>query len=289
MKTPRFLLAVLGAVLIFVPVALVAQQAGTEEDPVVARVDGEEIRQSDVLELARGLPPQYQAQLTQIFPLLVQRAVDFKLAGKAGRAAGLADDTEVKSRLAEAEERAIREVFLEREIEERISDESLRQRYDKFLADNPAQDEQRARHFLLESEEAAREIIAELDKGADFAELAKTRSTGPSAPQGGDLGYFTAEQMVPEFAEAAAKLEPGEYTKAPTQTQFGWHVIKLEDRRPVEPPSYEEVEPELREEASRDAFQAVLADLRANASVEVLPAGEAPLGEDAAPAPAPAQ
>jgi peptidyl-prolyl cis-trans isomerase C len=272
--------AVVAVALIAFPVVLHAQQSGAEDDPVVARVDGEAVHQSEVLEMARGLPPQYQAQLMQIYPLLVQRLVDFKLAGKAGRAAGLAGDEEVKARVVQAEEQVIREIYIEREVAARITDEALQAQYKEFLANTPPKAEHHARHILLKTEEAAREVIALLDGGADFAELAKERSTGPSGAQGGDLGFFTADQMVSEFSEAAAALEPGQHSKDPTKTQFGWHVIKLENRRTAEPPGFEEVEPQLREEMARGAVEAVFKDLRDNATIEIV-AGQ-PSAEGAA-------
>ncbi len=276
----RILGAAWVAALIACPLAVSAQQGGTGTDPVVARVDGEPIHQSEVMELARGLPPQYQAQLMQIYPMLVQRLIDFKLAGKAGRAAELAADDEVNARVAKAEERAIREVYIEREVTARMTDDGLQSKYKDFLASNPPKNEHRARHILVETEEAARELIVMLDGGADFAELAKARSTGPSGVQGGDLGFFTDDQMVPEFSQAAAKLEPGEYSKDPTQTQFGWHVIKLVDRRTAAPPSLEEVEQKLREEMAGEAVEAVFKQLREGVTVEIL--ADLPVSEGAA-------
>ncbi|MFQ5774836.1 MAG: peptidylprolyl isomerase [Kiloniellaceae bacterium] len=273
MPLPRIIIAALGLAVVAAPLSATAQQGGAGQDPVVARVDGDAIHRSEVFALANNLPPQYQAQIAQLYPLLVQRLIDFKLAGRAGRAAGLADDEEVKARMAEVEERVIRDVYLERAIDARVTEEGLQARYRDFLAANPPGTEQRARHILLETEEQAREVIAKLDQGADFAALAQEHSTGPSAPQGGDLGYFTDDQMVPEFAAAANALEPGQHSREPTQTQFGWHVIKVEDRRPVAPPSFAEVEQRLREEMSREAVEAVLKDLRSGAQIEILPAG----------------
>lgn len=280
MPNLRVLGAAWVAALIACPLAVSAQQGGTGADPVVARVDGEAIHQSEVMEMARGLPPQYQAKLMQIYPMLVQRLIDFKLAGKAGRAAGLAADDEVKARVAKAEERAIREVYIEREVMARMTDDGLQSKYKDFLATNPPKNEHHARHILVETEEAARELIAMLDGGADFAELAKERSTGPSGAQGGDLGFFTDDQMVPEFSQATAKLEPGEHSKDPTQTQFGWHVIKLEDRRTAAPPSLEEVEQRLREEMTGEAVEAVFKQLRVGAAVDIL--ADRPASEGAA-------
>lgn len=274
MSLPRVF--VISAVLALSPTVALAQ-AESESGPVdvvVARVNGDEIMQSEVFELVQSLPPQYQQQLGQIYPMLVERMVDFKLAARAGRAAGLAEDAEVKERVEKARTDAIREVYLERQIDERITDSDLQQRYEAYVAENPPATEQRARHILLETEEEAKAVIEELNGGADFVELAKERSGGPSAPQGGDLGYFTAQQMVPEFAQAANQLEPGEYSQEPTKTQFGWHVIKLEDRRQAEPPSFEELEPQLRQAASREAFEGIVAELREGAEIEILPAGQ---------------
>ncbi len=262
--------AALALALAAYPITLAAQESGAEEDRVVARVNGEEIRNSDVMAMARGLPPQYQSQLMQLYPMLVQRLIDFKLPGAAGRAAGLASDDEVKARVARAEEQAIREVYLEREVEARVTDARVQDAYKANLVANPPAEEQHARHILVETEEAAREIIALLDGGADFAELAKQRSTGPSGPKGGDLGYFTADQMVPEFSKAAAALEPGQHSTAPTQTQFGWHVIKVEDRRSAAPAAFEEIEPQLREQLARESVEAIFKGLRAGMEIEIM-------------------
>jgi peptidyl-prolyl cis-trans isomerase C len=270
---PRISLAVFGFALVLGAGPAAAHQSGHEANAVVARVNGQEIRQSDVLDFARTLPPQYQSQLQQIYPMLVQRLVDLKLAGMAGQAAGLTDDAEVKRRVAAAQEQVIRDVYLQRQIEARITDEGLQARYVAYVEANPPKREQRARHILLKTEEDAGAMIVKLDEGADFEELARENSTGPSAAQGGDLGYFADGQMVPEFAAAASALQPGEYSKAPVQTQFGWHVIKVEDRRESAPPGFEEVEPQLREMATREAMEEVFKDLRGKANVEILDAG----------------
>ena len=283
MTTRRILGAALAVALLALPAGLRAQQDGAESDPVVARVNGEEIRQSEVMNMAQSLPPQYQAQLMQIYPLLVQRLIDFKLAGKAGRAAGLAEDDEVKARMMQAEEQAIREIYLTREIESRITPEVLQARYQVFLERNPPKIEHKARHILIETEDKAKELIVQLDGGADFAGLAKEHSTGPSGPQGGDLGYFAADQMVPEFSAAAEKLEPGQHTAEPVKTQFGWHVIKLEDRRETAPPPFEEVQTRLLEEMSQETVQAIFADLRDGAEVEIISLTQpAPAAEESA-------
>ncbi|MEM7224173.1 MAG: peptidylprolyl isomerase [Pseudomonadota bacterium] len=266
MSLSRIATAALGLALIATPV--LAQDS--EDDPLVATVNGKEIHHSDVMEAAQALPAQYQSQIDAIFPALVDRLVDLELITGAAADAGLADDEEVETRLASLKRDVMREIYLQRELEKRVTDETLRETYDEYLAANPPKSEVHARHILVPEEETAKEIIAELDGGADFAELAKERSTGPSSAQGGDLGYFAEGQMVPEFSTAAFALEPGTYTKEPVKTQFGWHVIKSEDQRETAPPSFEEVEPQLREEASRAEFAELIAGLRDNAEIEIL-------------------
>lgn len=263
-------IATLALILALLPFSASAQQGESGSDPLVATVNGQQIFRSEVLETAKSLPPQYQTQLDQVFPALVDRLVDFSLLAVAADKEGLAEDEEVLRRLAELQVNVMREVYLERQISKRVTDQELRGRYDKFVADNPAQPEVHARHILLEEESVAKEVIVALDGGADFAELARERSTGPSGPQGGDLGYFTQDQMVPEFAQVAFNLEAGSYTKDPVQTQFGWHVIKVEDRRQGVAVPFEELEEQLREEASREVVNTVLGELRENATIEVV-------------------
>ena len=191
--------AVRGLLLAGCTLLAAAAPLGAQDDPAVAKVDGETILRSDVMAVVETLPAQYQAQLQQIFPALVERLVDFRLIAKAANADGLSEDREVVDRLAKLKEDVMREVYLERQISASSSDEALRTRYDAFVAENPPKSEVRARHILLKEEAEARDVITELDGGADFAELAREKSTGPSSSQGGDLGYFKRGQMVKPF------------------------------------------------------------------------------------------
>lgn len=264
------------------PSGALAQEPAQGDDPPVAWVDGVAIRLSQVTEFAATLPDQYRTQLDQIFPILLQRLIDFALLDRAAEKAGLVEDEAVKQRVARLKIDVIRDVYLQRLLEKQVDEAALRARYDAYLEDNPPAEEVRARHILVDTEEKAREIIATLDGGSDFAELAKAQSTGPSSAQGGDLGYFAAGQMVPGFSEAAFALESGSYSKDPVQTQFGWHVILVEDRRTQAPPSYEELEPRLRDELQSAAVEAHLAGLRDAADIEVVPME--PTSEGAEPA-----
>lgn len=129
-------------------------------------------------------------------------------------------------------------------------------------------EEVRARHILVKTMDEATAVIAELDGGADFAETAKDKSIGPSAQDGGDLKYFTRDQMVAPFADAAFSLCVGEVTRQPVETKFGWHVIKVEDRRPVKAPSYAEVEQDLRRQETASLIAHMLSELRDGAQIQ---------------------
>ncbi len=259
------------ACLSIVPLAADAQEPPEAADPIVARVDGVAIHMSEVIEYAATLPPQYrQAPFDQIFPYLVQRMIDLVLLDKAAEANGLSEDEEVQARVAQLTVTVVREVYLERLVVAEVDEAAVQARYQTYLEENPPSEEIRARHILMESEETAREIIVALDEGAGFAELAQERSTGPSAPQGGDLGYFMASQMVPAFSDAALAMEVGSYSKDPVQTEFGWHVILVEDRRTQAPTPFDEMAPELRQELQGAAVEAHLAGLREEAAIEVI-------------------
>ncbi len=239
-------------------------------NPIVATVNGEEIRYQEVLESAKQLPPQYQQQIDRIFPALVDRMVDLELLADAAADAGLEDDPQVKERMAELRKEVVRNVFLERFVDEEVTEARLKEAYEDYLEENPPRPEIKARHILLETQEGAKEVIEELDGGADFVELAKEKSIGPSGSQGGDLGFFGQGQMVEPFEEAAFALEPGSYTEEPVETQFGWHVIKVEERREVAPESFEEMREQLRQGIARTVVEEYLAGLREDAEVEIL-------------------
>lgn len=150
-----------------------------------------------------------------------------------------------------------------------ITDEDLKAEYNKLVGQESGS-EYKARHILVKTEDEAKQIIAELDKGADFAELAKKKSTGPSAAKGGDLGWFAPQQMVPPFSEAVIALENNKYTSAPVQTQFGWHVILREDSRSKNPPPFDAIKEQLRPLVERRKVQEFIAQLRKDAKVEIL-------------------
>jgi peptidyl-prolyl cis-trans isomerase C len=207
---------------------------------------------------------------------LLNQLVNMAILASAARADGLADDPQVKAALEVAEitvlaQAALRHAFATNPI----TDEELQQAFASRYADEP-RSEFKARHILVEDEEQARELIAALEQGADFAELAKEHSTGPSGAKGGDLGWFEPDQMVPPFSAAVQALDKGEFTHDPVQTQFGWHVILLEDRREAEPVKLEDVRQELMAQLQRERASAYMNEARERVEVEVMtpPKGE---------------
>lgn len=150
-----------------------------------------------------------------------------------------------------------------------ITDAELQAEYDKNV--NSSGQEYKARHILLKTEDDAKAVIVELDNGADFVELAKTKSTGPSGPQGGDLGWFSASQMVPPFSEATIALEDGAYSKEPVETQFGWHVILREGSRTPTPPPFDAIKEQIRPQLQQQKIQDYLNQLQTQAKIEIFP------------------
>ncbi len=181
---------------------------------------------------------------------------------------GLAQRPDVRRRLELQRRNVLAMTMLREEIgRQPVTDKELRKLYDELVAKQPRK-EYKARHILVKDEKTARELIARLDKGADFAELARKHSIGPSGKQGGELGWFSPSQMVKPFADAVAALEKGAYTKTPVQTRFGWHVVQLEDVRELPAPEFEQVRDRLREVLQRRRVQQYLERLVQEAKIE---------------------
>jgi peptidyl-prolyl cis-trans isomerase C len=245
-----------------------AQPAAPAGDPVVAIVNGQTLHRSDVVASAQSLPPQYRDKVDEYFPALVDRLIDITLMIDEGRKEKLQDDPEVKALVTTYENQAIREVLLRRQLKDKLSDAALKQKYDEMTKSMKPQEEIRASHILVASEAEAKDIIAQLEKGADFAKLAKEKSKDPGATNGGDLGYFSDGDMVPEFWAAADKLNKGEYTKAPVKSQFGWHVILLTDKRTKPTPTFDQVKDQLKDQITQEIIAAYLGGLHKAATIQ---------------------
>ena len=258
---PLLLIAILTIAPVSAPVA--------EEDPIVAIVDGDPIHRSVIEIFHENLPAQFQGHpLEKIFPELLEQVISFKLVANEARRMKYADSDKMKRRLTMLEDQLIHQEYLKERLGSSVSEHALRKRYNDTVASIPPRDEVSARHILVESEELAREIIGELKGGADFIQLAMTKSIGPSKDNGGSLGYFTREAMVPEFSAAAFELDVGEFTQAPVKTPYGWHVIKVEDRREAQTPSFEELRGTLQAQVSQEVMTKLVEDLRSNAEVQ---------------------
>ncbi len=191
----------------------------------------------------------------------------------------------MQRRLEAYQDRLIQQAYVERAIKAAETEDRLKARYQTLLKEKPAREEVHASHILVKTEDEAKSVIAELDKGADFAALAKKYSTDPGGASGGDLGYFGRDDMVPEFAAAAFALPVGKYTKTPVKTQFGWHVIKVEDRRAGKPPTFDEARDELNRLIAHDVLEVKLNELRGAAKIETFGLDGKPMALEKQPAP----
>ena len=237
---------------------------------IVATVDGIAITYNDVSLVEDELMAVYgQLPEEQRFQTLVGYMVNRILASEAAKKAGLENDADVAKIKAFMERKALQDVYIAKMLMERVREEDVTAYYGKEIVNGPVEEEVRARHILLDNREAADAVLADLENGADFAALAKERSKGPSGPSGGDLGYFSKQSMVPAFSDAAFKLAAGE-TSPPVQTQFGWHVIRVEDRRNRPVPPLDQVRDQIYQLLISEAQRDIYDEMRAKASVDLV-------------------
>ena len=279
-RPPRALVLIAAAAL---PLALGLRAGAQDADPVIARVNGADIKASDVAIAEEDIG----ANLAQMPPegrheYLTTYITDMMLVAKAAEARKLADSDDFKRRLAYFRNKILMDMLLQSEAKAATSDAAMHQLYEQAAKQMAGQQEVRARHILVKTEDEAKAVIAELKNGGDFAELAKQKSTDPGAADGGDLGYFPKEEMVPEFAEAAFKLDKGQISE-PVHTRFGWHVIKVEDKRERQVPTFDQVRDQLATHLVRKAQAELITKLRADSKVERLEA-PAPAQQPAQPA-----
>ena len=250
--------------------ALTAPLVRAQDDPVVARVNGVELRQSDL----NAAEEEVGNQVAQMGPeakreYLIGFLADMMLVAKAAEAKKVQDSADFKRRLNLARIKLLMEQFLQAEAKTAVTDAALRKVYDEAVGQMSKEPEVRARHILVETEDEAKTVLVELKKGADFAELAKSRSKDPGSAEGGDLGYFTKDQMVPEFSEVAFKLDKGALSD-PVKSQFGWHIIKVEDKRAKQAPDFDKVKDQLETYVVRRAQVEMITKLRQEAKIERL-------------------
>ena len=266
--------ATIAALLFVLPAASGCSKNSSSEapasasDPVIARVNGVDIKQSDLALAEEDVGADMQAASPEAKrEHLISYLADIIMVTQAADKKNLADDPDFKRRLAFLRSKLLMGYELQQEAKTALTDEALKQTYDEAVKSMSGQEEVRARHILVEGEDEAKAILEQLKGGADFAKLAKEKSKDPGAAEGGDLGYFTKDQMVPEFADVAFKMYPGQLSN-PVKTQFGWHVIKVEDKRTKQPPEFEKVKDQIEAYLARKAQSDFIAKLRQSAKVE---------------------
>ena len=297
-------------------IALSAPSLAADSD-VIAKVGDQPITSGDLDLAATDLGEQFAQLPPEQRKLAVLSAlIDIKSLALEAEKAGLAKDKVVEARIAFLRDRALHNAYFQKQGVDGITDEELKARYDAEVAKIKPVEELHARHILVKTKEEAEAIVKKLDAGEDFMKLAAEQSAGPSGPEGGDLGFFGPGQMVPPFETAAYALEVGTYTKQPVQTQFGWHIIQVTEKRPQKQPEFDAVKDQIRQVIMREKYMAlvqkaredqkvVYVDPKMKTAVEAMEkaaaatpaAGEAPAEAapadaapaDAAPAPTPAQ
>ena len=247
-----------------------ALPAFAADDPVVAKVNGAEIRKSEVDAATRQLPPQVrQAGLDKFYPQLLEELIGKKLLTTKAYAENTANRDDVKRAVKAATDDIVAEAYVNKVVDGQITEDKLKARYNELVAKMPKGEEINARHILVESEAKAKELIAKIKAGGDFAKLAQENSkdTG-SAKDGGSLGWFRDKDMVPEFSKAAFAMKKGEVSAAPVKTQFGYHIIRVEDRRPAQAPAYDAVKPRIEQQVGNELARDYLRGLIRTAKVE---------------------
>jgi peptidyl-prolyl cis-trans isomerase C len=241
-----------------------------DSDPVVARANGVDIHESDLAfaeeEIGGNMPNMPPEQKRDY---LINYLTDVVVLSQAAEQEKLADRPEVKRRLAFDRNRVLMEGLLQNAGKAALTDEAEHKVYDEAVKQVANEEEVRARHILVPTEDEAKAIEAQLKGGADFAALAKEKSKDPGAAEGGDLGYFTKDQMVPEFAAVAFKLDKGQISD-PVKTQFGWHIIKVEDKRVKPTPTFDQVKPQIDNYVAHRAQAQLVEKLRSAANIERL-------------------
>ncbi len=269
---PLGLLALVAA--LTVPVATLRAQ---DSDAVIARVNGVDIRQSDLALAQEEVGGNVPGQMTpdQKREYLITYLADVVLLAQAAEQQHLGDQPDVKREVAFERNKVLMEALLRNTGKAAQTDDAMHKVYDDAVKKMAPEEEVHARHILVATEDEAKAIEAQLKAGADFATLAKEKSKDPGAANGGDLGYFTKDQMVPEFAAAAFKLDKGQISD-PVHTQFGWHIIKVEDKRIKPTPTFDEVKGQIENYVVHRAQAQLVDNLRKSAKIERLDQPSAP-------------
>lgn len=261
----KYILAATAVVVVLVAGAFTYKVYAEKNNGVAAVVNGEKITIAEMKEAYEQNPQiKAQASFEEFYAQALDIMVNSKLALQAATKANIQATPEYQKQLADIQDEVARQVYLEKQVEAKVTDAKIKEVYDEYLANFKPEKEVKAKHILVEEEGLAKDIIAQLDaKKASFDDLAKKHSKDQA-----DLGYFTAEVMVPEFSQAAMAMEPNTYSKEPVKTQFGYHVILVEDVRETKPQPLEAIESQIKMTLSQKAVAEVVKELNDNAKIE---------------------
>ena len=279
-RLPKLSILALGLALA-APAAF-AQTQTAPANPLIATVNNMQVHLNDLRAAAQSIPPQMQ-QLPpeQLMPLLLNQVVDRKALLIAAQKAGLEKDPTVAASMAAAADEQLENAYMQKRIGTQISDTAIQADYDRNYANKPGPEQVEARQILVPTQAQAEDIIKQLNQGADFAKLAEKYSVDPGAKTGGELGWFTKDQMIPVFADAAFALKPNEYTKTPVHSQFGWHVILCQGKRTAPTPSFADVQDQIRQALANQAVQKVLDQVRSQVKITIYNADGKPMPQTA--------
>ena len=270
MKTPNALRKTI-ATLLICGATLTSSVAFAQDNPVVAKVGNSEITKSALDQAVLRLQQQFASvPENQRRARILDALIDFAVLATEAEKRDLDKQADTVELLKYLRLQALHNAYFRQVIDKSVTEEDLKKAYETQFAGKKPEKEVKARHILVKTEDEAKAIIKLLDEGGDFIELAKEKSTGPSGPQGGDLGYFGKGRMVPEFEAAAFAMKAGEYSKTPVRTQFGWHILKVDEVRDVPLPTFEASKAELRQIALSAAYEKAVKDGRSANKVEIL-------------------
>lgn len=237
-------------------------------DPVVGSVEGHLIYLSELGDASKTLPENLRGiPFDTLYPVLLDRMIDHEALVIMARRAGVEQKKQVQHDIQVATERILEGAYLNEVAAPLVTEQAIQAKYNRQYANRPAAEEVRARHILVTTEAEARKVLQDLKKGADFATIARVLSKDPDAAKGGDLGFFRREQVWPGFADVAFSLQPGQIAPDPIKNEFGWHVIKVEERRLVAPPSYSDIHDQLKQELLAAAVQQTIQKARAQLAI----------------------
>ena len=246
--------------------------AENNSDKIVAKINGSNLYLSDINNAKKMLDPQAQKYpLKIVYDFLLDDLINNRLITEAARKIGIDREEEIKRQIKDSEKNILYRAFMDRAINREVSNNQLKLKYNEYIKSSSGIEEIRARHILVQTREQALEAIELLKKGSDFSDLAKKISTAPTKIIGGDLGYFGRDSMVSPFSKAAFSLKIGEFTSSPIKTQFGWHIIKVEDKRVKKTEAFENMKAKIIKEIILRREEAFVAKLRKTAKIQKYP------------------